>query len=153
MIPLVLALHTMAAVAWVGGMFFVIAALRPALAPLPLPERLGVWRRALERFFLWVWISVAVLLVSGYVVVFFGYQGFASVGLHIHIMQVTGLIMVLLFVLMWAMPWQEFRHAHDAGHFEDAAKSLARIRLVASINLPLGLFTSVIGATGSFWTY
>jgi len=153
MVPLVLALHTMAAVVWVGGLFLVVTILRPALLSLPLPERLGLWRHILERFFTWVWISVIVLLVSGYAVVFFGYQGFASVGLHIHIMQLTGLVMVLLFVLMWAMPWQDFRHAFDAGHFEDAAKSLKRIGLVTAINLPLGLFTSVIGATGSFWTH
>ena len=153
MIPLVLAIHTVAAVVWVGGMFFAVTTLHPALGSLPLEARLTLQKRVLERFFHWVAISIVTLLATGYGVVFFGYQGFATAGLHIHIMQATGLTMVLLFILMWSMPWQEFRHAINAGQTEAAAKALARIRLIMRVNLGFGLFTAAIGATGGFWTY
>ena len=155
MIALVLAFHTMASLVWVGGMFFTLIILRPAMVSLPVEQRLALWKNVLGRFFHWVWISVAILLTSGYGVVIFGYEGFAALGLHIHIMQVTGLIMMALFVGMWCSPWQDFRHAVDKSDTAAAAaaKALARIRLIVSINLPLGLFTSAVGATGGFWTY
>ncbi len=153
MIPLVLALHTIAAVVWVGGMFFALVILRPALASLPGSSALALWKEVFGRFFAWVWAAVVVLLVSGYGVVFYGYEGFAEVGMHIRIMQITGLIMVGLFVLMWALPWQQFRHAVDTGKSAEAVRALRWIRLVVSLNLPLGLFTAAIGATGGFWTY
>ncbi len=153
MIPLALAFHTMAAIIWVGGMVFTLWFLRPALAAAPKPTALGIWRAVLGRFFTAVWASIAVLLGTGYGVVFFGYDGFAAVGIHVHIMQATGLTMVALFALMWAKPWQDFRRAVAAGQPEAAAKAMKQIRLVVMINMPLGLFTAAIGATGGFWAY
>lgn len=153
MIPLVLALHTVASLVWVGGMFFALAILRPSMPPLPPETAMALWRRVFERFFVWVWASILTLLGTGYGVVLFGYEGFSAIGMHIRIMQVTGLIMVGLFVWMWSIPWQTFRQAVDDGDHPTAAAAMKRIRLVVAINLPLGLFTAAIGATGSFWTY
>lgn len=153
MIPLVLAIHTVASLVWVGGMFFALQILRPSIPPLPPEMAMALWRRVFERFFAWVWAAVVILLVSGYGVVLFGYEGFSAVGMHIRIMQVTGLIMVGLFVLMWSMPWQDFRRAVDNEDWPVAAAAMKRIRLVVSINLPLGLITAAVGATGGFWTY
>ena len=59
----------------------------------------------------------------------------------------------LKFALMWAKPWQDFRRAVAAGQPEAAAKAMKQIRLVVMINMPLGLFTAAIGATGGFWAY
>jgi len=153
MIPLVLAFHTLAAVIWVGGIFFAVHILRPALDHLGDANKLEMWRDCLQHFFHWVWGCVAVLLLTGYGVVYFGYEGFAAVGLHIQIMQITGLIMVGLYVLLWVGPWQHFHHAVDNGNVPAAVKALLQIRHIAKINLILGLFTSAIGATGGFWTY
>ena len=152
MIPVILAIHTAAAVVWVGGMFFVVMVLRPALSPLQPPVALGILRRVMERFFIWVWISVVALLITGYGTVFYAYDGFGSLGVPIHIMQDTGLIMVALFVYLWTVPWREFRRAFDAGDLARAARALNRIRLVIDINMSLGLFTAAIGATGGFWS-
>jgi len=114
---------------------------------------LTMLRATLGRFFRWVWAAIATLLLSGYGVVLFGYEGFAAVGLHIQIMQVTGLVMIGLFVLAWTGPWHEFCHAMDHHDTRTAEHQLARLRLLMQANLPLGLFTSAIGATGGFWTY
>jgi len=153
MIPLILALHTLAAVIWVGGIFFALKIFRPAAASLGDQTRLELWKSVLERFFHWVWGAVAVLVVTGYGVVVFGYEGFSAVGLHIQIMQVTGLAMIALFVFLWTRPWQEFRHAVERGDTPAALHYMAQIRAVATANLLLGLFTAAIGATGGFWTY
>ena len=153
MIPLLLALHTLAAVVWVGGIFYTLVIFRPATALLGDHDRLTLWKAVLERFFHWVWGAIAVLLLTGYAVVVFGYEGFSAVGLHIQIMQITGLAMIALFVILWTRPWQEFRHAVDKGDIPAATLALSHIRVLAKINLVLGLFTAAIGATGGFWTY
>ncbi|OIQ97184.1 copper resistance protein D [mine drainage metagenome] len=153
MIPFALAIHTIAAVIWVGGIFFLLVVLRPASASLGDMTRLTLWRAVLDRFFHWVWQCIALLLITGYGVVFFGYDGFASVGLHVHIMQLTGLMMVALFVLLWTRPWQEFCHALDRGDTPAATRALGRLRGFALANLLLGFFTTVLGAIGAFLSY
>ena len=46
-----LALHSLSAVLWVGGMFFAHQVLRPAVAALEPGPRLTLWSRVLGRFF------------------------------------------------------------------------------------------------------
>ncbi len=59
-------LHLLAALAWVGGMFFAWMILRPAaVAVLQPPERLRLWLDVFLRFFAWVWAAVLVLPISG----------------------------------------------------------------------------------------
>ncbi|VFT42074.1 membrane protein [Pseudomonas aeruginosa] len=49
---LVYALHVLAALVWVGGMFFAWTILRPAaVAALEAPARLGLWLEVFRRFF------------------------------------------------------------------------------------------------------
>jgi uncharacterized membrane protein len=57
-----IAIHALAAVLWVGGMFFAYMVLRPSAGPLEAPVRLQLWDRVFSRFFPWVWASVATLL-------------------------------------------------------------------------------------------
>ncbi len=149
-----LAFHTLAAIIWVGGMFFAHVALRPAVAPLPPAERLALWRRTLPRFFAWVWACVAVLLASGYGVLLLGYRGgLGGGGIHIDIMQATGSLMMVLFAYLFFAPWQAFKRAMAASELAEAIGALARIRLIVTINLALGLFTAAIGSTGALWAY
>lgn len=151
MLPLTLGLHTVAAVVWVGGMFFAHMALRPVLMGLPPAERLGLWQGILPRFFFWVWVSVISLLVTGYGVIIWGYGGFAGLAPHINIMQATGLVMMILYAWMFFVPYRAFRRAMDSSDLPAAGAAHARIRRVISINLPLGLVTAAVGATGGFW--
>lgn len=148
---MLVALHALAAVVWVGGMFFAYMVLRPSSVPLEPPLRLALWARAFGRFFPWVWASIAVLLVSGYAMLFLRFGGFAGAGLHIHVMQVTGILMMLLFLHLFFAPWRRFLRAVETGAFQDAAASLDRIRRIVAINLVLGIVTVAVGASGRFW--
>ncbi|MEX2642677.1 MAG: CopD family protein [Acetobacterales bacterium] len=145
-------LHALAAVIWVGGMFFAYVCLRPAAGALAGPERQKLWRGVFARFFPWVWMQVIVLLATGYAMLFVSMGGFGGAGLHVHIMHLTGLIMVLLFVGLFHAPWLKFKRAVDAGETETAAKHLDRIRVIVLANLWLGLFTVAVGASGRFWS-
>jgi uncharacterized membrane protein len=148
---MLVALHALAAMVWVGGMFFAYMVLRPSAGPLEPPLRLALWARIFGRFFPWVWASIAVLLASGYAMLFLRFGGFAGAGLHIHVMQVTGILMMALFLHLFFAPWRRFSRAVETGAFQDAAASLDRIRRIVAINLVLGIVTVAIGASGRFW--
>lgn len=149
--PLLVALHVLAAMVWVGGMFFAYMVLRPSAGPLEAPVRLALWRRVFGRFFPWVWASIILLLISGYGMVFLYFGGFAGAGAHVHVMQATGILMMLLFMHLFFGPWRRFGEAVEKGAFPEAAKRLNQIRQIVAINLALGLVTVIAGASGRFW--
>lgn len=146
-----LALHALAAVVWVGGMAFAYFHLRPAAGALQPPERQKLWRGTFQRFFPWVWVSVVVLLLTGYHMIFAAYGGFANAGMHIHVMNALGLIMMALFAHVWFAPWKRFRNAVDAGDRETAGRNLEQIRRFVAINLTLGLIVVAIASSGRYW--
>ena len=145
------ALHVLAAVVWVGGMFFAYMVLRPSAGPLELPLRLQLWRRVFSRFFPWVWASIVVLLASGYSMLFLRFGGFRTAPLHVNVMQLTGIIMMLLFLYLNFAPWRRFARAVQEKAFSDAAAELGQVRRVIMINLVVGLLTVIAGASGRFW--
>ena len=146
-----ISLHTLAAIVWVGGMFFAVLVLRPAAGPLEPPERLALWRRVFAKFFTWVWISLVVLLLSGNWMIFEGFGGFADLPFHIHLMHGIGWLMALLYLHLWFAPYKRFKLALDAGEAAVAAAKLNQIRWIVTSNLILGLINAIIGASGRFW--
>lgn len=148
---LLVALHVLAAVVWVGGMFFAYIVLRPAAGPLETAERLALWHRVFGRFFPWVWACIVLLLISGYVMLFGAFGGFAGAPLHVNVMQTIGIVMVLLFLHLFFAPWRRFGRAIEGKAFPEAAKQLGQIRRIVAINLALGLLTVAVGASGRFW--
>src|SRR5262245_49521815 len=145
---ILVALHALAAVVWVGGMVFAYMVLRPSAGPLDPASRLALWHRVFSRFFPWVWASIVVLLVSGYWMLFLHFGGFAAAPLHINIMQVTGILMMLLFFHLYFVPWRRFSRAVETEALPEAAASLDQIRRIVAINLILGLLTVIAGASG-----
>ena len=146
-----LALHILAAVAWVGGMLFAHQMLRPAARALEPAIRLPLWLRVFSRFFPLVWISIVVLLASGFFMVDYGFGGFAGVGLYVHIMMGLGIIMMLIFLHLFFAPWKRFARAVGAGDLAEAGRQIEQIRVIVGINLIIGLITVVVGATGRYW--
>ena len=147
-----LIIHILAAILWVGGMFFAYVVLRPTLQEWESQDRLVLWRGVFKRFFPWVWMSAIGLLASGYAMMFVGFGGFAGAGLHVHVMHLTGLIMIGLFCYLYYVPWSAFRSAVDREDTVVAAARLAMIRKIVLTNLVLGLLTAAIGASGRYWT-
>lgn len=145
-----LGLHLLATVVWVGGMFFAYICLRPVAADvLEPPQRLLLWAGVFERFFSWVWGAVCLLLVSGHsMVALLG--GMAEVAVHIHLMMLWGYPMVLLFGYLYFWPYLSYKRLVAEQRWSDAAKQLNRIRKVVAINLCLGLVVVLLGSAGRF---
>jgi uncharacterized membrane protein len=148
---LLLTLHILGAVVWVGGMFAAYVCLRPAAAGLDGPQRLSLWRKFFAKFFIWVWIAVLLLLVSGYWMMMTTFGGFKGAPLYINLMQGLGLVMVALFLWLFHGPWLKFKRAVDAQDYSTAGVQLNRIRQIIMINMPLGLLVVAIGASGRYW--
>ena len=91
------ALHLLAAVVWVGGMFFAWIILRPAAVDtLEPPARLRLWLSVFKRFFVWVWGAVAVLPLTGIGMLHMSYAGFDAAPRYVHIMM--GLYLSLIHI-------------------------------------------------------
>jgi uncharacterized membrane protein len=148
---LALMLHLLGAVVWVGGMFAAYVCLRPAAGALEPPQRLALWRRFFAKFFPWVWVSILLLLASGYWMLLTTFGGFKGAPLYINLMQTIGLVMIALYVWLFHGPWLKFKRAVDAQDWPSAAAQLSRIRQIIMINLPLGLIVVIIGGTGRYW--
>ena len=146
-----LILHILSAVVWVGGMFFALIVLRPASGALEPAARLALWRGVFERFFPWVFAAIALLLLSGFAMIFWVFGGFAGIGLHINLMMLIGIIMILIFLHLYFAPWKRFRVALAAGDNPAAAVQLNQIRILVTVNLILGLITAAIGSSGRYW--
>lgn len=153
-LSLALALHALAAVIWVGGMAFAYWFLRPVAASvLAGPARLALWRGVFARFFPVVWISVAVLLATGYYMVLGPLGGFASVGLHIHAMHGLALLMVAVFLHLFFAPWRRFQRAVTRMENDQAAVELNRIRWLVATNLAIGVVVVVVATAGRYWPF
>ncbi|HEX20607.1 MAG TPA: hypothetical protein ENG78_07305 [Acidiferrobacteraceae bacterium] len=147
-------LHILAAVIWVGGMFFAYLCLRPAAQAVLEPEqRLTLWVNTFDRFFVWVFIAIIVILASGYWMIFNEYGGFKGIGINIEIMQVLGIIMMLIFAHVYFAPFKRLKRFVAARDFPQAGKNLQQIRVLVAINLVIGLATIIVAAAGPHLLY
>jgi uncharacterized membrane protein len=146
-----LILHTLSAVVWVGGMFFALQALRPAAGSLEPGPRLLLWSRVLGRFFAWVIAAIALLLVTGFVMVFDIFGGFGGIGLYVQLMMGFGIFMMLIFFHIYFAPWRRFRAALAREDWAEGGRQLGQIRMIVTINLVLGLIVVAIGSSGRYW--
>jgi uncharacterized membrane protein len=146
-----LAFHIVAAVIWVGGMFFAYVVLRPGTGALQPAVRLPLWHRVFSRFFIWVWLSIAVLLASGFAMAILGFGGFARVGAYVRAMMALGIVMMVIYTYLYFVPWQRFRRAVSTADWAVAERHIKQIRRLVGSNLVLGLVTVVIGASGRYY--
>lgn len=146
-----LTLHLLAATVWVGGMFFAFACLRPAAAGMEPAVRLRLWSEVLTRFFRWIWLAVAVLLVTGFWIIFNVPGGMATAGAHVHLMLGIGLLMMLLAAHVYFAPLRRLRRDVAGSHWADAGRALGQIRAFIGVNLGLGLAVVAIASGGRYF--
>ncbi|MGH8377396.1 MAG: CopD family protein [Gammaproteobacteria bacterium] len=147
------ALHVLSAVVWVGGMFFAYLALRPALAEHSALARAHLWAAVFRRFFPWVWACIAVLLVTGFYLIFGAFGGFKQAPPFVNLMLALGIIMMLLFAHVYFASYRRLRHGVEVNDEAASKKAMNRIRIVILINLILGLIVIFVAMTGAFSLY
>ena len=66
MFSVLLALHILAAIAWIGGMMFLSLVLAPLVrSRKAAPEFMALFRSAALRFRILVWVAIGILLTTG----------------------------------------------------------------------------------------
>ncbi|MBH3431066.1 CopD family protein [Pseudomonas alkylphenolica] len=141
-------LHVLAAVIWVGGMFFAWLILRPAMvAALQGPDRLRLWAEVFPRFFLWVWIAIAVLAISGVGLLHVRFAGFDGAPRYVQVMMGGGIAMIALFIRVHSLLLPQLRTAVQAQDWPTGAAVLGKMRRLVGINLLLGIAVTVVAST------
>ena len=140
-------LHVLAALIWVGGMFFAWMILRPAaVKALEGPARLKLWVEVFQRFFVWVWIAVVILPISGVGLLQMRFNGFETAPRYVQIMMGLYIVMVALFIRIQSLQLPELRKAVEAQAWADGAAVMGKIRRLVGCNLIVGLVLVAIAA-------
>jgi uncharacterized membrane protein len=143
-----LLLHVLGVVVWVGGMFLMHVAVRPAAVRLlPPPQRLPLLAAVLERFFLWVVVAIVAVLASGLGMILEG-GGFRNAHLSVHLMFAIGLAMMAIFLHIRFAPFRRLQAAVAASDWPLAARRLDQVRQLVTTNLALGILTIAVATIG-----
>ena len=143
-----LLLHLAGVIIWIGGMFFAHFCLRPVAAvQLPPPQRLSLLAAVLGRFFRVVALSIVAILVSGFASMIS--TGFAQAPLHWHAMSGLGLLMVVIFGVIYHRHFPRLKAGVAAEDWPAAGAAMNQIRLLVATNLLLGGVTVVVATLGT----
>ena len=138
-------LHILGFTVWVGGMFFAHNALRPVAAvTLEPPQRLTLLAGVFPKFFLWVWISIALIFASGMALM----AGMGKPPMHVMLMFVLAVTMMLIFAHIFFAPYRRLKRAVAAQDWQAGGAAMATMRKLVAMNLVLGLLTIAIGTLG-----
>ncbi|MFW6020926.1 MAG: CopD family protein [Guyparkeria sp.] len=149
MTGLLMVIHLLSAVLWIGGVFYAYAVLRPSVGFLSGPERVSLWDRVFTRFFRWVWVLIAALVISGYGLLFSSFGGFSSPG-YLHGMQLFGWLTIIAFVVLAFGPYRQLHIAVADEDWARAGEMIPRIRRLVHIIMWLGLISIAIGGGGAY---
>ncbi len=139
--------HLIGVIIWVGGMFFAHMILRQAISKALEPEhRLPLMLKVFDGFFPWVWLSMILILASGYWMLFFVYE--TETTFWLSVMSVAGTLMAAIFVFIYAIPYHQFSSALKTRDMPKAVASISLIRQLILTNLVLGLLITVITLFG-----
>jgi uncharacterized membrane protein len=133
-------IHLLAMLVWLGGMFFTLVCLRPALGVLePPPLRLRLMNAVLRRFFAAVSWAAGLMLASGVLMLPRGASSGVQPVPAITAMAALGVVMICVFVFVRLVPFRRLQAAIAEGDAPGAAAALNGIRVLVVLNLAIGV--------------
>lgn len=130
-------LHLAGAMVWLGGMTFMLFALRPSLPLLETPaQRMPLLAAVLRRFFVLVWAAIAVLLLSGFYM--FGHAGAQAAPVGWHVMAGIGTLMMLIFGHIYFALYRPMVRAITAADWAQCGRRANLIAKLVMLNFVLG---------------
>lgn len=139
---LVLALHILCIVVWIGGAVYATTILRPSLSLLDNTQRNSVHLQTLGRFFKMLTHVIPTALITGWLLILHE-GGFAHVPWTTNAMQGLGVIMALLFVRILTGPYQKARRA-----IRPQPATFDSIRSQILIIVAMGVLAVLVAAMG-----
>lgn len=147
--------HLLSIVVWIGGMFFTVYCLRPAVALLDGPVRVRLMLATLARFFHAVLIAAGLMLLTGGLMINSAAAAAAQTGgrfnmpLDWMLMTVLGVLMVAIFGHIRLVLFKRLERAVAAQQWPVGALTLASIRSWVVVNLMLGVVIIVVTRLGA----
>jgi uncharacterized membrane protein len=130
-------LHLAGAIIWLGGMVFMLVSLRPvAIAQMQPSARLTLLSSVMSRFFVLVWASVVVLLLTGLYMMMT--TGMAAAPKGWHWMLGIGLLMFAIFGHLYYGPFKRLKRAVARADWARASVHMAKIHTLVVTNFCLG---------------
>lgn len=139
------ALHVLAIVVWVGGMAFAHFFLRPAVASLPMAQRVPLMQEVLGRFFAAVLVAAGLTLATGLWMIgrvakqVVQTGGSFSMPPSWTLMAALGVLMILIFGHIRFVLYKRLRLAAQAQDWARGGQQLLAIRQWVGANLALGV--------------
>jgi uncharacterized membrane protein len=141
-------LHVLSAVVWVGGMILMRFALHQALPLVTTPkERLGLSLLVMKRFFNIVIFAVLLLLITAISMsIGFNFSG-SSLGFLVHIKEAIWTIMTLNFAFIYYKreKAQKIFNSGDMALVKNELQPIANILI--PVNIGLGVLALFLGVT------
>ena len=145
-------IHLAAAIVWMGGMTFMLYALRPAAVAVLQPQmRVELMAQVWKRFFAMVLACIVLLFLTGthmYTAVFRATKAATASGtllphtalvpLGWNIMLALGMLMFLVFGHIYFAGFRKFKRAVAAADWPSAAKAAGQIQMLVMVNFVLG---------------
>jgi uncharacterized membrane protein len=147
--------HLLALIVWIGGMYFTLYCLRPALAVLEGPQRLRLMNEVLRRFFVAVTVAVASVLLSGLWLLMSAARSVSASGIGFnmpldwHAMLIGGVVMIAIFAYIRLSLFKRLQRAVQEQDAPAGAAALGRIRAWVMVNLVLGVLIVVVMRLGA----
>jgi uncharacterized membrane protein len=147
-------IHLLSLVAWVGGMFFTLVCLRPALTPLDGPVRLRLMADVMRRFLKVVGLAIGLMLVTGIWMLWSAVRTTTAPGLAFnmpldwHAMIALGLLMIAVFGHIRFVLFKRLQRAVQVQDWPAGATALGHIRKWVAVNLGLGVLVIVVMRVG-----
>ena len=149
------AIHLLASIVWIGGMFFTLACLRPALTVLDGPARLRLITEVLRRFFDVVSVAIVLMLATGGWMLSSVTRASTSRGLAFNMpldwlaMISLGLVMIAFFGHIRFNLFRRLQRAVQAQDGAAGAAALGQLRAWVVANLVLGVIVVVVMRLGA----
>ncbi len=138
-------LHLIAGIVWMGGMTFMLFALRPAaILTLDAQPRAMLMGAVWKRFYTVVLVAIVALFATGthlYTATFRAARlatGEGGVPLGWNIMLVLGITMMLVFGHIYFAGFKKYKRAVAAAEWPLAAKAAALMHTMTLVNFTLG---------------
>lgn len=144
MYSLIKLLHLTAAIIWMGGMTFMIFALKPSLTSLEPSVRAPLLAQVWQRFFAIVLGAIVVLFATGSHLYTAGFRaarlatGTAGVPIGWTVMLILGMLMFLIFGHIYFAGFKKFKRAVAQAQWAAAGAAAALIQKMVLLNFVLG---------------
>ena len=140
-------IHLLAVIVWIGGMFFAHVCLRPVAAEqLPPPQRLPLLSAVLGRFFNAVSIAIVAILATG--LWRFGELSGLPIPWRWHAMAGIGALMIVIYLVILLNYYPRLKAAVAAQDWPAGGAAMNVIRPLVLVNLNLGVLTVAVALLG-----